>query len=98
MFATLDLNQLEPQKPRTFVKIERRAGFLTSASTESDEPTLPVAPSYSIIKTENLADSVLASGPSIHSDDIRLGWAHFLGWRTSGVMGKNYKPNLGQLH
>ncbi len=85
------MNQLEPQKPRTFVKIERRAGLLTSASTEPDEPTLPAVPSYSVMKTENLADLVLVSGPSIHSDDIRLGWAHFLGWRTSGVMGKNKK-------
>lgn len=72
------MNQLEPQKPRAYVSIEPKV-----KPVESGLATV----SYDVLKTENLADLELVSGPSIRHEDIRLGWAHTLGWRTSGVMG-----------
>nr|CAG4641908.1 EOG090X0AGI [Eurycercus lamellatus] len=74
-----DINQLEPQEPRAFVKIEPKIRQL-----ESEDQAAPSE--YSIIKTTNLADLELVSGPPIKIEDIRCSWASTLGWRTSGVM------------
>lgn len=70
---------MEPQKPREYVNIEPCIRELESGGTTV---------SYTVSKTINLADLPAVSGPPIQHDDIRLGWAHSLGWRSSGVMGE----------
>nr|CAG4641071.1 EOG090X0AGI [Eulimnadia texana] len=67
-----DFNELDPHPPRKFVNIVPLSGENTSQQLQ-------------IEVRENLADSVLVSGPAIQPSDVRLSWINYLGKRTSGV-------------
>nr|CAG4636384.1 EOG090X0AGI [Eubosmina coregoni] len=67
-----DINLLEPRQPRTYVSIEAKAN--NSVSLSSGELDI------------NFADLALVNGPAIVHDDLKLGWATTLGFKSSGVV------------
>ena len=74
----LDINQLEENAPRSFVKIE--------PVTLNEDSLVPSC--YKVSTLPNLTDHELVRGPAIQNKDVKLTWGKFLGYRSSGVMGK----------
>lgn len=59
-------------------------------SLTNDASTDMLAPaSYLVTTTPNLTDHKLVRGPAICVDDLRFRQGNLLGFRTSGVVGKN---------
>lgn len=47
-----------------------------------------VPSTYTVTTTPNLTDNELVRGPAIQNEDIRLSWANYLGYKSSGVVGE----------
>nr|CAG4639394.1 EOG090X0AGI [Daphnia magna] len=85
-----DINELEQDAPRKYVKIE--------SLTDGTNVDLPAPASYSVTTIPNLADHELVRGPAILADDLRLQPGNLLGFRTAGVVVVGLNKGNRSLH